>query len=91
MSVRDAATQTAMIKESPSYFIDFLALPTVTTYNSPMDDLFSTTDTLVFKGGQSNVGTSDGRPDDDFYPTPPEATEARLRVEKFEGSMLASL
>lgn len=27
----------------------------------------------------------DGRPADDFYPTPPEATQALLRVESFDG------
>jgi len=32
---------------------------------------------------QSIVGTSPGRPATDFYPTPPEVTEALLRVEKF--------
>lgn len=37
------------------------------------------------KRAQSLVGTSDGRPDHDFYPTPPEATEALLRVERFSG------
>jgi len=37
------------------------------------------------KRAQSLVGTSAGRPDDDFYPTPPEATEALLANETFEG------
>jgi hypothetical protein len=37
------------------------------------------------KRAQSLVGTSAGRPDDDFYPTPPEATEALLAHETFEG------
>lgn len=37
------------------------------------------------KRAQSLVGTSAGRPDDDFYPTPPEATAALLAHEKFEG------
>jgi hypothetical protein len=36
---------------------------------------------------QSIVGTSPGRPDGDFYPTPPEATEALLRVETFCGTL----
>lgn len=35
----------------------------------------------------SIVGSSPGRPADDFYPTPPEATEALLRVETFEGQI----
>lgn len=39
------------------------------------------------KRAQSLVGTSVGRPEHDFYPTPPEATEALLRVEKFEGEI----
>lgn len=37
------------------------------------------------KRAQSIVGTSAGRPENDFYPTPPEATEALLSVEKFDG------
>jgi hypothetical protein len=37
---------------------------------------------------QSIVGDrKDGRPMDDFYPTPPEAVKALLRVEKFYGSI----
>jgi hypothetical protein len=32
---------------------------------------------------QSIVGTSPGRPATDFYPTPPEVTDALLRVESF--------
>lgn len=39
------------------------------------------------KRAQSIVGTSEGRPVDDFYPTPPEATRALLSVEKFSGSI----
>lgn len=39
------------------------------------------------KRAQSLVGTSAGRPDDDFYPTPPEATEALLAHETFDGSI----
>lgn len=39
------------------------------------------------KRAQSLVGTSEGRPEHDFYPTPPEATEALLAVEKFEGTI----
>jgi hypothetical protein len=35
------------------------------------------------KRAQSLVGTSEGRPEHDFYPTPPAASEALLRVEKF--------
>ena len=56
-----------------------------------MDDpfTFSTeTASLVdpkLKRAQSLVGTSDGRPEHDFYRTPPEATEALLAVEDFEG------
>lgn len=34
---------------------------------------------------QSISGTSKGRPAEDFYPTPPEATRALLAVEKFPG------
>lgn len=37
---------------------------------------------------QSLVGTSEGRPHDDFYRTPREATEALLSVEEFHGSIL---
>lgn len=37
------------------------------------------------KRAQSLVGTSAGRPDHDFYPTPPEATEALLARESFPG------
>ena len=40
------------------------------------------------KRAQSLVGTSEGRPEDDFYPTPPYATEALLKAEQFEGMML---
>ena len=36
---------------------------------------------------QSLVGTSDGRPENDFYPTPSEATEALLKVEQFDGTI----
>lgn len=39
------------------------------------------------KRAQSIVGTSAGRPDHDWYPTPPEATLALLRQEDFEGSI----
>ncbi|CAM6053376.1 unnamed protein product [Sphagnum tenellum] len=39
------------------------------------------------KRAQSLVGTSEGRPDYDYYPTPPEATEALLRVETFTGTI----
>lgn len=40
---------------------------------------------LLTKKAQSIVGTNNdgGRPDDDFYPTPPEVTRALLRVEPF--------
>lgn len=37
------------------------------------------------KRAQSLVGSSEGRPADDFYPTPPEATQALLDAEKFDG------
>ena len=38
------------------------------------------------KRAQSIVGTNNdgGRPENDFYPTPPEGTEALLRVERFD-------
>jgi hypothetical protein len=36
---------------------------------------------------QSLVGTSKGRPADDYYPTPPLATEALLASESFTGSI----
>lgn len=41
----------------------------------------------ALKRAQSLVGSSEGRPDHDYYPTPPEATEALLRVESFTGSI----
>lgn len=37
--------------------------------------------------GQSIVGSTDGRNWHDFYPTPRSATEALLRVEKFDGEI----
>lgn len=37
------------------------------------------------KRAQSLVGTSEGRPENDYYPTPPEATRALLNLEKFSG------
>lgn len=42
---------------------------------------------LKLKRAQSLVGTSAGRPDGDFYPTPPEATHALLDREEFSGSI----
>lgn len=39
------------------------------------------------KRAQSLVGTSAGRPDDDFYPTPPDATEALLANEEFPSTL----
>ena len=41
------------------------------------------------KRAQSIVGTNNdgGRPENDFYPTPPEGTLGLLRVEKFEGKI----
>lgn len=41
----------------------------------------------TLRRAQSLVGTSKGRPEFDFYPTPPEAVEALLRVETFTGTM----
>lgn len=41
----------------------------------------------ALKRAQSLVGTSEGRPEFEFYPTPPEATEALLRVESFTGTL----
>jgi hypothetical protein len=55
------------------------------------DDVFGLTERPMdakLKRAQSLVGTSDGRPSDDWYPTPVMATEALLRVEKFSGSVL---
>lgn len=40
------------------------------------------------KRAQSLVGSSAGRPADDFYRTPPKATEALLSVEQFDGNIL---
>lgn len=37
------------------------------------------------KRAQSLVGSSEGRPDHDFYPSPPEAVEALLQAEQFSG------
>lgn len=53
------------------------------------DDLFTFEDELKRRTqrAQSIVGTSAGRPDNDFYPTPPEATRALLAVEDFSGSI----
>ena len=39
------------------------------------------------KNGQSIVGFGRDRAIEDFYPTPPEATEALFRFEKFEGNV----
>ena len=39
------------------------------------------------KRAQSLVGTSAGRPDHDFYPTPRNAVEELLKVEKFDGDI----
>jgi hypothetical protein len=58
-----------------------------------VDDLISFPDTPVdpkLKRAQSLVGTSEGRPDHDFYRTPPEATEALLNVEHFDGEIWES-
>jgi hypothetical protein len=53
-------------------------------------DLITFADRIIdpkLKRAQSLVGTSEGRPEHDYYKTPPEATEALLRVEKFEGEI----
>ena len=47
--------------------------------------LFESNRDKKLKRAQSLVGTSTGRPPDDWYPTPPEATEALLAVENFTG------
>lgn len=55
-----------------------------------MDDIFNFPDAVIdlkLKRAQSLVGTSPGRPDNDFYPTPPEAVEALLSVEDFDGEI----
>lgn len=58
-----------------------------------MQTLFDDTPELVvpidpkLKRAQSLVGTSKGRPDHDFYPSPPSAVEALLRVEQFTGTI----
>ena len=54
------------------------------------DDFFAFPEKAIdpkLKRAQSLVGTSAGRPDDDFYPTPPEATQALLDNEPFEGTI----
>lgn len=58
-----------------------------------MDDIIrwpgdeqATLDTKLQRA-QSLVGSSKGRPEEDFYPTPPNATEALLSVEKFSGDI----
>jgi hypothetical protein len=51
------------------------------------DHFITQTIDAKLKRAQSLVGTSAGRPDDDFYPTPPEATEALLAHETFTGSI----
>ena len=55
-----------------------------------MNDLIFIPETPIdpkLKRAQSLVGTSEGRPEHDFYHTPPEATEALLKVEKFVGEI----
>ncbi len=55
-----------------------------------MDDLITLPHQLIdpkLQRAQSLVGTSEGRPEHDFYPTPPEATEALLSVEQFYGEI----
>lgn len=47
----------------------------------------SSDDAARLKRAQSLVGTSEGRPEHDFYPTPREATLALLEVEEFEGDI----
>lgn len=41
-------------------------------------------DVVRMQKAQSIVGTSPGRPEDDFYPTPPEMTQALLNNHKFD-------
>ena len=53
-----------------------------------MNDIFQFPEdqkSAKLKRAQSLVGSSEGRPDHDFYPTPPEAVNALLEVELFEG------
>lgn len=45
-------------------------------------------DDLILKRAQSLVGFSPGRPEHDFFPTPPDAVEGLLSVEMFIGSLL---
>jgi hypothetical protein len=52
--------------------------------NSPVNDEDKV---KRLRRAQSLVGTSEGRVEHDFYPTPPEATEALLRVEHFNGTI----
>lgn len=47
----------------------------------------SNTTEAALKRAQSLVGTSAGRPTNDYYPTPPEATQALLGVESFDGDI----
>jgi len=54
---------------------DLIILPSETKFEKKIDK--------KLKRAQSLVGTSDGRAENDYYPTPPEATQALLRVEKF--------
>lgn len=51
------------------------------------DDLIKLPNSIKTKRAQSIVGTSKGRPENDFYPTSPETTLALLKKEKFEGSI----
>jgi len=53
-----------------------------------MDDLILLPEKAIdpkLRRAQSLVGTSPNRPEHDWYPTPPEATEALLAAERFEG------
>lgn len=55
-----------------------------------MDEFFQIPTTIIdpkLKRAQSLVGTSEGRPDFDYYPTPPEATRALLDRVSFHGNV----
>lgn len=52
-----------------------------------MDLITLPLDDPKLKRAQSLVGSSAGRPADDYYPTPPEAVHALLGVEAFDGEI----
>lgn len=57
---------------------------------SGVDDFLTLPQHIIdpkLKRAQSLVGSSEGRPEGDWYPTPPEATEALLSVETFSGTV----